>query len=96
MALSRGGKDGLAASSRIILQGKLAFGPAFSPEADGVGMKAQSSSGCHVGKRGEFVQEQDELGALPKRGRGRSSGRESSGLGEELIGEGRAIARGWP
>src|SRR5271167_3607941 len=58
IALSRGGKDGLAASSGIVFQGKLAFGPALSPKADGVGVKVEASTGRHVGKRRLFVQKQ--------------------------------------
>src|SRR3954447_22576898 len=64
MALSRGGKDGLAASPGSVLEGKVALGPALAPQADGVGVKAQARSGGGVGKRGEFAQEQDQVGAL--------------------------------
>ena len=41
-----------------------------------------------------FVQEQDQAGALPEVRRGRASRDESSGLGEELVGEGRAMEWG--
>src|SRR4051795_1882871 len=36
-ALSRGGKDRLAATSGIVLEGKLAVGPALPPTADAIG-----------------------------------------------------------
>ena len=54
-------------------------------------MKVDPGSGCHVGKRGMFVQKQDQVSALAEIGRGGSSCRDSLGLGEELIREGRAI-----
>jgi hypothetical protein len=63
-ALSRGGKDGLAASSRSILEGKLALGPALPPEADGVRVKVKASGRGRVGKCGAVMQQQDQVGAL--------------------------------
>jgi hypothetical protein len=57
IALSRGGKDRLAATSGIVLEVELATGPTFSPQADGVGVKIDHSSGLCVGKRGSLVQE---------------------------------------
>jgi hypothetical protein len=54
-------------------------------------MEIKTSSGSHVGKRGGFVEEQDQACTLPEvRGCG-ASVKEASGLGEELIGEGRAM-----
>src|SRR2546423_930219 len=50
MALSRGGKDGLAASSGSVFQGIVAFGPALSPQADGVGVKVEGSRGRRIGQ----------------------------------------------
>jgi len=64
MALSRGGKDGLAASPWSVLEGKVAFGPALSPKADGVGMKVEAGSGSRVRKRRNLVKKQDQVGAL--------------------------------
>jgi hypothetical protein len=96
MALSRGGKDRLAATSGSVLEGKLPTGPAFPPEADRVGVQVEASSGCHVGKRGSLMQEQDQVGALPEVGRSGASRRKSSRLGEELVGEGRVKARERP
>src|SRR5437588_11362854 len=58
VARSRGGKGGLAAASRSVLEGKVAFGPALPPKAYGIGVKAESSSGGHVGQRGVFMQKQ--------------------------------------
>src|SRR3954453_1761510 len=51
MALSRGGKDRLAATSGIVLEAQLATGPTFSPQSDGVGVKIDRSSGLDLGKR---------------------------------------------
>src|SRR5262249_45226750 len=96
MARARGGKDRLAATSGVILEVELATGPTSSPQSGGVGVKIDHRSGLDVGERGGLVQEQDQPGALPQVGRGRASRCESSGLGEELIGEGRAIMRGRP
>jgi hypothetical protein len=90
-ALSRGGKDRLAARSRIVLEGKLTSRPALPPKPDGVGMKVDPGSGFHVGKQGEFVKKQDQAGALPEVRRRGASPEEASGLGEELIGEGGAM-----
>ena len=73
------------------MEGELTFGPALPPKPDGVGVKVDPSSGCHVGKRGMFVQKQDQASALAEIGRSGSSCRDSLGLGEELIREGRAI-----
>src|SRR3954462_5290901 len=81
-ALSRGGKDRLAAPTRIILEGKPTSGPALPPTADGAGMKVKASSGCHVGERGEFVKEQDQACTLPEVRRCGASAEEASSLGE--------------
>jgi len=54
-------------------------------------MKVDPGSDFHVGKRGEFVEEQDQAGALPEVRRCGASAEEASGLVEELIGEGRAM-----
>src|SRR3954454_7513100 len=64
MALSRGGKGRLAASPRSVFEGKLALGPALPPTADAVGMKVESGSDFDMGKRGMFVQKQDQLRPL--------------------------------
>jgi hypothetical protein len=64
IALSRGGKDRLAASPGSVFKGKVALTPTSPPEADGVGVKVEPSGDCHVGKRGAVVQQQDQLGAL--------------------------------
>src|SRR5258708_1108106 len=72
-ALSRGGKDRLAAPARIVLEGKPTSGPALPPTADGTGMKIETSGGSHVGKRGGFVKEQDQACTLPEESRGGAS-----------------------
>ena len=54
-------------------------------------MQIKTSSGFHVGKQGEFVDKQDQVGALPEVRRCGTSAEEASGLGEELIREGRAM-----
>src|SRR3954471_9954146 len=90
-ALSRGGKGRLAAPARIVLEGKLTSGPALPPTADGIGMKIKPSRGCHVGKRGGFVKEQDQACTLPEVRRCGARVEEASGLGEGLIREGRAM-----
>jgi hypothetical protein len=92
IALSRGGKDGLAASSGSIFEGKIAFVPALSPEANGVRVKAEPSRRGHVGKRGVLVQQQDEMGALAEMGRRRASAHQAAGLSDEVFGEGWAMA----
>jgi hypothetical protein len=55
-ALSRGGKDRLAATSGIVLEGKLAVGPALPPTADAIGVKVELNGGFDIGKRGLLVQ----------------------------------------
>src|SRR5258708_2760526 len=59
MALSRGGKDRLAASSRSVFESKLTCGPALPPTADAVGMEVEPSTDFDIGERGLCVQEQD-------------------------------------
>src|SRR5271168_4144037 len=59
-ALSRGGKDRLAATSRIVFQGKPAVGPPLSPTADAVWMQVEPSTGFDIRQRGMFVQKQDQ------------------------------------
>src|SRR4051794_27011289 len=59
IALSRGGKDRLAASSRSVFEGKLVLGPALPPTADAIGVKVKSGGDFDIGKRGMFVQKQD-------------------------------------
>jgi hypothetical protein len=60
-------------------------------------MEIETSRRSHVGNRGEFVKEQDQAGALPEVRRCGASLEEASGLGEELIREGRAMKwrRAW-
>jgi hypothetical protein len=91
MALSRGGKDGLAASSGSVFEGKLALGPALPPAADAVRVKVEPASDFDVGKRGTFVQEQDQLRSLSEVRCRRASRLEASGLGEKFLGETRAV-----
>jgi hypothetical protein len=94
-ALSRGGKGRLPATAGVVLEAELTSGPALPPTADGIGMKIETSSGSHVGERGEFVEEQDQACTLPEVRRRGSSAEEASSLGEELIREGRAMKRRW-
>jgi hypothetical protein len=56
-------------------------------------MKINTSRGSHVGERGGFVEEQDQACTLPEVRRRGPSVEEASSLGEELIGEGRAMKR---
>jgi hypothetical protein len=56
-------------------------------------MQVEASSGGHIGERRGFVEEQDQVGALPEVRRGLASAGEASGLGEELVREGRAMKR---
>src|SRR3954447_8737151 len=84
-ALSRGGKDRLAAPARIVLEGELSSGPALPPTADGAGKKIEAGRGSHVGKRGAFVKEQDQACTLPEVRCCGSSVDEASCFGEELI-----------
>src|SRR2546421_5613713 len=93
IALSRGGKDRLAATPGVVLQGKLPPGPALPPQPDGVGVKVDPSSGLHVGKRGRLMQEQDQTGALAEVSGGGASLRQAPGLCQKRSGEERAIAR---
>jgi hypothetical protein len=55
-ALSRGGKDRLAASSGSIFEGKLAFSPALPPTADAIGVEVESGSDFDVGNRRALMQ----------------------------------------
>ena len=95
IALSRGGKDGLAASSGSVFKGKSAFGPALSPAADAVGMKSEPSPSLHVGNRGVFVQEYHQACSLLQVSCGCASTDEASGFREELFGKTWAIAWRW-
>jgi hypothetical protein len=86
-------KDWLTATAGVVLEGKLTSGPALPPTADGIGMKIKTSSGRHVGERGEFVEEQDQACTLPEVRRCGARVEEASSLGEELIREGGAMKR---
>jgi len=66
IALSRGGKDRLAAPAGVVLEGEPAPGPAMPPTADGIGMEAETSGDLDVGERGGLVKEQDQACALPE------------------------------
>src|SRR5947209_16296844 len=70
MALSRGGKGGLASASVVILEGEAACGPALPPQADGVGVEADPGGSFGVGNLGQLVEEQDQAGALMEVGGG--------------------------
>src|SRR5947209_10249330 len=93
IALSRGGKGRLTATPGVILKGKLPPGPALPPQPDGVGVKIDPSSGCHVGKRGCFMQEQDQTGALAEVKGGGAGLHQTPGLCQKLSGEDGAVAR---
>jgi hypothetical protein len=54
-------------------------------------MKIETSSGFHVGKRGKFVEKQDQAGALPEVRRCCTSAEKASGLGDEFVREGRTM-----
>src|SRR6202522_2589890 len=54
-ALSRGGKDGLAASSCSVFQGKVTFGPALCATGAAVGGKVEPGLDRHSGERGGVV-----------------------------------------
>jgi hypothetical protein len=54
-------------------------------------MEIEMSGGGPVGEGGGFVEEQDQTGALPEVRRGGASAAEAAGLGEEFLGEGRAM-----
>jgi hypothetical protein len=95
IALSRGGKDRFAASSSSVFEGKLAVGPALPPTADAIGVNVEPGGDLDIGKRGMFVQEQDQMGSLAKVRRRRTCRREAARLGEELVGKSRAIAWRW-
>jgi hypothetical protein len=95
MALSRGGKGRLAAAAGIVLESELARGPALPPTADGIGMQVEAIGGGHMGKRRGFVEEQDQVGALPEVRRRRASAEEAPGLSKEIIREARAMKRRW-
>src|ERR1700744_6805244 len=56
-ARSRGGKGGLAPPAGLVFEGEAALGPAFAPEADGVGGKPEPGAGLHLGGFGVVVQE---------------------------------------
>src|SRR5215211_1880830 len=92
-ALSRGGKDGLSASSGGIFEGKIALRPALPPAADAVGVEVEAGGGFDVGDGRMLVQEQGHPRPLPEVRRRRASRDQPPGLGEELIGETRAIVR---
>ena len=64
MASSRGGKLGLAAASRLVLEGEIAVGPAFPPEPDGVGMESDAGGGLGVGQERLVMEEQGQFGPL--------------------------------
>jgi hypothetical protein len=56
-------------------------------------MQVESSGGGRIGKRRGFLEEQDQVGALPEVRRRRASAEEAPGLSEELIREARAMKR---
>jgi hypothetical protein len=56
-------------------------------------MQVKTSGGGHIGKRRGFVEEQDQLGALPEVRRRRASAEEAQRLSEKLIREARAMKR---
>ena len=59
-------------------------------------MEAEARRDLRVGKSGELVEQQGQAGALLEVGRGRPRTVEASSLSEELLGEGGAMAWGWP
>jgi hypothetical protein len=92
-ALSRGGKGGLAAASRVVLEGEPPSGPALPPEPEGVGVEIDPGGGSGIGKRGGRMEEQDQSGALAEVRRGGPGEYQASGLGQEILGEDGAMTR---
>ncbi len=56
-------------------------------------MKIQARRRGHVGESGAIVKEPDQASPLPEVRRGGASDEEAPGLGEELLGEVRAMER---
>jgi hypothetical protein len=92
MASSWGGKLGLAAASRFVVEGEIAIGPAFPPEPDGVGMESDASGGLGVGQERLVVKEQGQFGPLPQLISDGTTVDQGSGLGQELGWEFRRVS----
>src|SRR5215813_6964049 len=64
-AWSSGGKIGLAAPSRLIVQGKVSRGPTLSPTAHRTRMELHPLCRLAIGHQRLLSQEQDQGGPLP-------------------------------
>src|SRR5512135_470238 len=84
MASSRGGKIGRAAPSRSILQSEVAFGPAFPPETDGVGMQLHAARRRGIREEWMLMQQEDQAGSLSELEPDRASAQNDLGLSQEI------------
>lgn len=66
MALSRGGKSGLATSPGGVFEGEIPLGPAPASAAHAVGVEVESGGEIGVGDQRVFVQEQNQSRPLPE------------------------------
>src|SRR3954469_12295782 len=60
IALSRGGKRGLAPAPGLVFQGQEALTPTPAPVAHRIGMQSDMAPGYDVGERGVLVEQQDQ------------------------------------
>ena len=90
-ARSKGGKGGLPATPRLVLEAEPPFSPALPPTADAVRMQVEPSTGFDIGQRGKVMQDQDQTRSLSEMRCRRASGRETPCLGEKFLGETRTI-----
>jgi hypothetical protein len=93
MASSWGGKLGLAAAPRLVVEGEIAVGPAFPPEPDGVGMESDASGGLGVGQERLVVKEQGQFSPLPQLISDGTTLDQGLGLGQELGWKSRGVGR---
>ncbi len=71
---------GLAAPSRSILQSEVAFGPAFPPETDGVGMQLHADRRRGIREEWMLMQQEDQAGSLSELEPDRASCAQRPGL----------------
>ena len=83
IALSRGGKRGLAPASGLVFQGQVALAPTPAPVAHRVRMQLDMASRLDVGERGVLVEQKDQGRPLPYR----ALAHDRSGLLQEVRGK---------
>ena len=83
-ASSWGGKFGLAAPPRLVLEREISLGPSLPPKPDGIGVESDAGRGLGIGQERLVVKEEGQFGSLTELIAGGATVDQGLGLCQEL------------